>query len=46
VNTRYCCQIATRNRDNAPRPASRWRRSGAIAGQIIPRNGDLENYLS
>ena len=36
MNTRQCCQIATRDRDNAPRPASRWRRGGAIAGWIIP----------
>ena len=36
MNTRQCCQIATRDRDNAPRPASRWRRSGEIAGWIIP----------
>jgi hypothetical protein len=36
LNTRHCCQIATRDRDNAPRPASRWRRSGEIAGWIIP----------
>jgi Flp pilus assembly protein TadB len=36
VNTRHCCQIATRGRDNARRPASRLRRSGEIAGWIIP----------
>jgi hypothetical protein len=36
VNTRHCCQIATQDRDNAPRPASRWRRGGEIAGWIIP----------
>ena len=36
MNTRHCCQIATRNRDNAPRAASRWRRGGVIAGWIIP----------
>jgi hypothetical protein len=32
VNTRHCCQIATRGRDNARQPASRLRRSGEIAG--------------
>ncbi|HEY1477357.1 MAG TPA: hypothetical protein VGF37_06680 [Chthoniobacterales bacterium] len=36
MNTRHCCQIATRDRDNTPRAASRWRRGGAIAGWIIP----------
>ena len=36
MNTRQCCQIATRERNNAPRPASRWRRSSEIAGWIIP----------
>ncbi len=36
MNTRHCCQIATRDRDNAPQPASRWRRGGEIAGWIIP----------
>jgi hypothetical protein len=36
VKTRHCCQIATRDRNNAPRPASRWRRGGEIAGWIIP----------
>jgi hypothetical protein len=36
VNTRHCCQIATRGRDNARRPASRLRRSGEITGWIIP----------
>ena len=36
MNTRHCCQIATQDRDNAPRPASRWRRGGEIAGWIIP----------
>ena len=36
MNTRHCCQIATRGRDNARRPASRLRRSGEIAGWIIP----------
>jgi len=36
VNTRHCCQTATRGRDNARRPASRWRSSGEIAGWIVP----------
>jgi hypothetical protein len=36
VNTRHCCQMATRGRDNARRPASRLRRSGEIAGWFIP----------
>jgi hypothetical protein len=36
VNTRQCCQIATRERNNTPRPASRWRRSSEIGGWIIP----------
>ena len=36
MNTRHCCQIATRGRDNVRRPASRLRRSGEIAGWIIP----------
>ena len=36
MNTRQCCQIATRDRDDVSRPASRWRRGGEIAGWIIP----------
>jgi hypothetical protein len=36
VNTRHCCRTAKRGRDNARRPASRLRRSGEIAGWIIP----------
>ena len=36
MNTRPCCQIKTRAGDNARRPASRLRRSGEIAGWIIP----------
>ena len=36
MNTRHCCRIAARGRDNARRPASRLRRSGEIAGWIIP----------
>jgi hypothetical protein len=36
VNTRPCCQTTKRGRDNAGRPTSRLRRSGEIAGWIIP----------
>ena len=36
MKTRHCCQIARRDRDNAPRPASRWRHGGEIARWIIP----------
>lgn len=36
MNSRHCCRIATRESDNAPRPASRWRRGGEFAGWIIP----------
>ncbi|MCU1311476.1 MAG: hypothetical protein JWO20_2601 [Candidatus Angelobacter sp.] len=36
MNARRCCQIKTRAGDNARRPASRLRRSGEIAGWIIP----------
>ena len=36
MNTRSCCQMATRGRDGAPRSASRWRRRGEIVGWIIP----------
>jgi Flp pilus assembly protein TadB len=36
MNTCHCCQIATRDHDNAPRPASRWRRGSEIAGWIVP----------
>ena len=36
MNTRHCCRTAKRGRDNARRPASRLRRSGEIAGWIIP----------
>jgi len=31
-----CCQFATRDSDNAPRPLSCWRRGGEIAGWIVP----------
>jgi len=36
VTTRHCCHSATRDREDAPRPASRWRRGAEIAGWIIP----------
>jgi hypothetical protein len=36
VNTRPCCRMATRDRDNAHRPASPWWRGGEIAGWIVP----------
>jgi Flp pilus assembly protein TadB len=36
MNTNHCCQTVTRGRDNARRPASRWRLGGEIAGWIIP----------
>ncbi|HEX4645655.1 MAG TPA: hypothetical protein VH598_08600, partial [Verrucomicrobiae bacterium] len=42
VNTRHCCQRATRDGRGGGRgvgdgrPASRWRRGGEIAGWIIP----------
>jgi hypothetical protein len=36
VNTHPCCQIETRDSDNARRLASRWRRSGEIGGWIVP----------
>jgi hypothetical protein len=36
MNTHHCCQTATRGRDNARRPASRRRRSGELAGWIVP----------
>ena len=36
MNTRHCCRTAKRGRDNARRPGSRLRRSGEIAGWIIP----------
>jgi hypothetical protein len=36
VNTRLCCQFATRDRGNIPRPASRWQRGGTIVGWIVP----------
>jgi hypothetical protein len=36
VNSRRCCQIATRDHDNAARSALRWRRVSEIAGWIVP----------
>ena len=36
MNSRRCCQIETRGSDNARRPAWRLRRSGEIAGWIVP----------
>ncbi len=36
MNPRLCCQTATRDRDNARRPASRLRRGGEIASWIVP----------
>ena len=36
MNNRPCCQRTKRGRDNVGRPASRLRRSGEIAGWIIP----------
>ena len=36
VNTRHCCQTATRDRDNARRPASRCNRGDEIAGWTVP----------
>lgn len=35
MKTHPCCQTATPDRDNAKRPASRWRRGGETAGWII-----------
>jgi hypothetical protein len=35
MNT-HCCQTATRGRDDARRPASRWRFGGEIAGWTVP----------
>ncbi len=35
MNTGPCCHSATRDRENAPRPASRWRRVVELAGWII-----------
>jgi hypothetical protein len=36
VNTSYCCQTTTRDRDNVRPPASRLHRGGKIAGWIVP----------
>ena len=35
MTTRPCCLSATRDREHAPRPASRWRRGAEIAEWII-----------
>lgn len=35
MKTCHHCQIATRGRNNAHRPASRWRRGGEAAGWLI-----------
>ena len=35
MNT-HCCKTATRGRNDARRPASRWRFGGEIAGWIVP----------
>ena len=35
MKTRHCCQFATRDSDNAPRPLSCWQRGGEIAGWIV-----------
>ena len=32
----HCCQTTTRGRDDAGRPASRWRHGGEISGWIVP----------
>jgi hypothetical protein len=31
-----CCQPATRGREVAKRPASRWRRGGEVAAWVVP----------
>ena len=36
VNTRHCCQIATRRRADPPRSAPTWRRGVELAAWIIP----------
>ena len=36
MNPRPCCETATRAGDNAPRPTSRLRRGGEIAGWLVP----------
>ena len=36
MNSRHCCQPATRGRNNARQPASRWRRGGVITGHFLP----------
>ena len=36
MSNRNCCDRATRDRGNAPRPESRWRRGSTIAAWIFP----------
>ena len=36
MSQRTCCDRATRDRGNAPRPESRWQRGSAIAAWIFP----------
>ncbi len=36
MKTRHCCRTATREQNNDPQPASRWRHGGEIASWIIP----------
>jgi hypothetical protein len=36
MNTHRCCETETRGRDNARRPASRWRRGGEITSWLLP----------
>ena len=36
MSPRHCCHRAARGPENAPRPASGWRRGVEIAGWIIP----------
>ena len=36
MKTHYCCQVATRIRDNVRTPASRMWRGGEIAGWLVP----------
>jgi hypothetical protein len=36
VSNGNCCDSATRDRGNVPRPESRWRRGSAIAAWVFP----------
>ena len=36
MNAPPCCETEMQAGDTAPRPASRWRRGGEIAGWIVP----------